>query len=141
MQDRKSVSVEPRVVLVVEDDAALVHAVERNLAVRGYATRTAATVAEAITALGEECPSLLLLDIELPDGSGWEVLRALREGHCVNVPVIVISAMRPNTRLAQELRCVAVLEKPFPIESLMRLIGDQLGDRRSPTSFEAGMEG
>lgn len=131
---------EPALVLVVEDDAALVHAVERNLAVRGYVTQSAATVEDAIAALGEECPSLLLLDIELPDGSGWEVLRALREGTCANVPVIVISAMRPNTRLAQQLRCVAVLEKPFPIESLMRLIGEQLDGRRNPTSFEAGTE-
>jgi len=121
-------------------EPALVHAVERNLAVRGYVTRSAATVEEAISAVGKECPSLLLLDIELPDGSGWEVLRALRGGPCKDVPVIVISAMRPSTRLVQELRCVAVLEKPFPIESLMRLIGEQLGGRRHPTSFEAGME-
>jgi DNA-binding response OmpR family regulator len=129
----------PALVLVVEDDAALVHAIERNLAVRGYVARSAATVEEAITAVAEECPSLLLLDIELPDGSGWEVLRALRDGTCKDVPVIVISAMQPNTRLARELRCVAVLEKPFPIESLMRLIGEQLDGRRNPTSFEAGM--
>jgi DNA-binding response OmpR family regulator len=127
-------------ILLVEDDATLVRSIIRNLSVRGYESTSAVTVVEALQALMEKCPALVLIDIELPDGSGWEVLRALREGNCKDVPVIVISAMRPNVRLAQELRCVAVLEKPFPIESLMRLIGEQLDGRRNPTSFEAGME-
>jgi DNA-binding response OmpR family regulator len=109
-------------VLIVEDDPVLVHAISRNLAVRGYAVESARTVAEALAALEPDCPALLLLDIDLPDGSGWDILRALRAGGCEATPVIVISALRPNPKLAKELRCVAVLEKPFPMESLLRLV-------------------
>jgi DNA-binding response OmpR family regulator len=117
----------PRNILIVEDDPALVHAIDRNLSVRGYATQSATSVDQALAALDGGCPALLLLDIDLPDGSGWEVLRALRVAGCGDTPVIVVSALRPNPRLAKELRCVAVLEKPFPMESLLRLVHAHLG--------------
>lgn len=116
----------PKSILLVEDDPALVHAISRNLSVRGYETENATTVAEALPALNSRCPALVLLDIDLPDGSGWDVLRALRSTGCNDTPVIVISALRPNPRLAKELQCVAVLEKPFPMQSLMRLAIESL---------------
>lgn len=117
-----------RSILVVEDDPALVHAIDRNLSVRGYATESVTTVAAATAALERDCPALLLLDIDLPDGSGWDVLRALRTADCAATPVIVVSALRPNPRLVKELQCVAVLEKPFPMESLLRLVQAHLGE-------------
>lgn len=126
-----------RNVLIVEDDSALVHAIERNLVVRGYATKSATTVAEALSALEKSCPALLLLDIDLPDGSGWEVLRALRGAGCEDTRVIVMSALRPNARLAKELRCVAVLEKPFPIASLLRIVAESLDGLEGQASHEA----
>lgn len=115
-----------RNVLIVEDDPALVHTISRNLSVRGYGAESVSTVADALPALDSECPALLLLDIDLPDGSGWEVLRALRAAGCADTPVIVISALRPNPRLAKELQCAAVLEKPFPMEALMRQVAAHL---------------
>jgi DNA-binding response OmpR family regulator len=118
----------PKTILIVEDDAALVHAIDRNLAVRGYETDSTATVAEALEAQSRSCPDLLLLDIDLPDGSGWEVLRALRGGGCLDTPVVVMSALKPNPRLSHELRCEAVLEKPFPMEALLRLVHTLLGE-------------
>ncbi|MDB5074129.1 MAG: response regulator [Chloroflexi bacterium] len=114
-------------VLIVEDDATLVDAISRNLSARGYPIRSAKTVAEAIAALQDVSPALLLLDVDLPDGSGWEVLRTLRaQGHHA-VPVIVMSALRPNDRLATEYKCEGVLEKPFPMDSLLRLVTDSIG--------------
>lgn len=116
----------PGYLLLVEDDRSLLHTMARNLAVRGYRTTTAASVKEALAAIEVELPSLLLLDIDLPDGSGWEILRTLRAQGGKSVPVMVISAMRPNSRLVAELKCVAVLEKPFPMESLVRLVTESL---------------
>lgn len=119
-------------VLVVEDDPALLHAISRNLAVRGHDTECADTVAGALAALTHNRPDLLVLDIDLPDGSGWDVLRALRAGGGADVPAVVVSALRPNPRLAADLACVAVLEKPFPMESLLRLVGESLDGRAVP---------
>jgi DNA-binding response OmpR family regulator len=64
----------------------------------------------------------VLLDIDLPDGSGWEVLRALRAGGHQDVGVVVMSALPPNPRLIEEFGCVAGLEKPFPMDTLLRLV-------------------
>jgi two-component system KDP operon response regulator KdpE len=109
-------------VLIVEDDATLAHALARNLTARGYVIRSAGTVEEALSALQERTPGIVLLDIDLPDGSGWEVLRALRAAGHADVGVIVMSALPPNPRLLEEMGCVAGLEKPFPMDSLLRLV-------------------
>ena len=126
----------PGTVLIIEDDAALTHAVARNLTARGYTTWTAETVAAALDALQAHTPDLVLLDIDLPDGSGWEVVRVLRDDGHPEVPVIVLSALRPNTRLVAETGCVGILEKPFPMDSLLRLIGEYCGPRKAEPALE-----
>jgi DNA-binding response OmpR family regulator len=128
-------------ILVVEDDPTLVHAITRNLTVRGYAARGATSVAAALAALQEERPDLIVLDIDLPDGSGWEVLRAQQANGGAPVPAIVMSALRPNPRLCTELKTVGELEKPFPMESLLRLISQCCGRPQEPTPVETGQEG
>jgi two-component system KDP operon response regulator KdpE len=131
-------------ILVVEDDPALVRAITRNLSARGYAARSATTVAEAMVALHDARPALLLLDIDLPDGSGWEVLRALRAAGHSDVPVVVMSALRPNPRLCDELRADGVLEKPFPMEVLLRQVATLLErsvDLVVPIGAETAMPG
>lgn len=120
-------------VLIIEDDTTLLHALTRNLTARGYTIHGAGTVAEALSALRERTPALVLLDIDLPDGSGWEVLRALRAGGHHDVGVIVMSALPPNPRLLEEMGCVAGLEKPFPMDSLLRLVSQAC----VPTDAEA----
>jgi DNA-binding response OmpR family regulator len=67
-------------------------------------------------------PDLLLLDIDLPDGSGWEVARELRARSRALVPIVVVSALHPNERLVHELGCMGFLEKPFPMEALIRKV-------------------
>jgi len=123
-------------ILVVEDDDAVLHAVTRNLQIRGHSVSTAETVESALRTLEADRPVLVILDIDLPDGSGWDVVRAVRRDGDGRIPVIVVSALRPNQRLAGELQCAAVLEKPFPMESLLRLVDENLSNNgeASPTS-------
>ena len=128
-------------ILVVEDDATLARSLIRNLVARGYAARGATTVAAAAAALGECLPALVLLDIDLPDGSGWEVLRELRAARRAHVAVIVMSALRPNMRLVDELGCAGVLEKPFPIASLLRLVARYSGSSEEPAPPDTTLEG
>jgi DNA-binding response OmpR family regulator len=125
-------------VLVVEDDSTLTRAIARNLEARGHETACVGSVAEALAAIDAARPALLLLDIDLPDGSGWEVLRGLREKGGSTVPVIVISALRPNPRLTQEFHCFGVLEKPFPMEALMRKVSDVTEHTGSSAPTDAG---
>jgi len=108
-------------VLLVEDEAPLRHVIARNLTSRGVQVCEAATAAEAIQASNTEVLDLLLLDINLPDRTGWDVLRDLNQRH-VEVPTIVVSAVRVSQSRLDEFHPLAYLPKPFPIEALLRLV-------------------
>ena len=64
---------------------------------------------------------VLVLDINLPDATGWDVLRRLRAAGC-DVPVVVLSAVPPNPTRVREFQPLGVLYKPLPIDALLRLI-------------------
>ena len=110
-----------RRVLVVEDEAPLRRVIARNLTSRGVQVREAATVDEALQASSTEVPDLLLLDINLPDRTGWDVLRALKQRNIL-VPTIVVSAVRVSQSRLDEFQPMAYLPKPFPIDALLRLV-------------------
>ena len=110
-----------RRVLLVEDEAALRRVIERNLTGRGVAVREASTVAEALAALDTEIPEVILLDINLPDRTGWDVLRDLQRRR-IDVPTIVVSAVRVSQSRLDEFHPLAYLPKPFPIDALLRLV-------------------
>lgn len=108
-------------VLVIEDDDAFARVIERNLTARGVLVRRAGTVAEACAMIAAERPDLLLLDINLPDRTGWDVLRDPATG-AAKVPVIVLSATPLRPERIAEFKPVAYLPKPFPLEALIRLV-------------------
>lgn len=110
-----------RRVLLVEDEPLLNQIITRNLAIRGHVVTSVATGAEAVQAALAESPDLLLLDLYLPDRSGWDVLRELK-ARGMSVPVAIISAVRPVPRRLQEFHPLAYLPKPFPIEALLRVV-------------------
>ncbi|MHB1416178.1 MAG: response regulator transcription factor [Chloroflexota bacterium] len=112
-----------RSILVVEDEDVLRRVIARNLARRGHVIREAATAAEALMALHADCPDLLLLDINLPDRTGWDVLRELRQ--CGReVPTVVVSAVQIGPGRIHEFQPLAYLPKPFPMEALLRIAHD-----------------
>jgi DNA-binding response OmpR family regulator len=109
------------VVLIVEDEGTLRQVIARNLAARGHQVLEAETAADAIEQAATKRPDLLLLDINLPDRSGWDVLRVL-QGRGTDVPCIIISAVRISPARLEEFRPLAYLPKPFPLEALLRLV-------------------
>ncbi len=108
-------------ILVVEDEPAFRRILARNLIGRGLQVREAETAAEALEAIAADRPNLLLLDINLPDRTGWDVLRELRS-RGTEVPTIVISAVQVSHSRMQEFHPLAFLPKPFPLHALLRLV-------------------
>jgi DNA-binding response OmpR family regulator len=110
-----------RTVLLVEDEAPLRAIIARNLTARGYPLYAAASVEEATHVLWRHYPDVVVLDINLPDGTGWEILRWLR-ARDLHPAVIVYSAVPLSRKRVAELRPDAVLLKPFPMACLLDLV-------------------
>jgi DNA-binding response OmpR family regulator len=106
-------------VLVVEDDEQLRRIIISNLVARGHEVRQASDATAALAALAEEQPDLLILDINLPDRTGWDVLRDAQLPD--DVRVLMLTAVPVSPRRLAEFRPVAYLPKPFPLEALLRL--------------------
>ena len=69
--------------LVVEDHLATARALQQYLEVMGYRVDLAGTVAEAVIAAGARTYDLLLCDLNLPDGTGWDLLEILSRERAV----------------------------------------------------------
>lgn len=123
-------------ILVVEDDELLRRVIARNLEARGFDVDEARTVEEAREQSARVEPSLVFLDIDLPDGTGWEFLETLRARGC-HPGVVVVSAVHTRPERIAEFRPVAVLHKPFPLESLLRLAAECAGMSASSPSLLA----
>src|SRR5262245_60707185 len=102
-------------ILVVDDEPRLRQAIARSLAAHGHTVDQAGTCREAIAAATQGSYDLLLLDINLPDATGWDVLRDLRsKGR--NIPAVVVSAVPPSASRVKEFNPFGVLHKPFPMD-------------------------
>jgi DNA-binding response OmpR family regulator len=110
-------------VLLVEDEATLRSIIERNLVARGHSVTEADSAREALARMSESRPDLMLLDINLPDRSGWDILREMRSRGW-DVPVLIISVVRVSAARLEEFRPLAFLPKPFPLEALLRVVED-----------------
>jgi DNA-binding response OmpR family regulator len=107
-------------VLLVDDEPRMRETLARALKRRGWMVDQAATRDEAVAAALAGDHRLLLLDVNLPDGSGWDVLRALRdEGR--SIPAVILSGGPSAAARIREFKPLGVLQKPFPIESLLRI--------------------
>lgn len=79
-----------RKILLVDDDITYTWSLRKYLQRRGYAVNTAATLAEAREIIKQETPLLICSDLDLPDGSGLEILDEVRAGS-KGLPFIIAS--------------------------------------------------
>jgi excisionase family DNA binding protein len=116
-------------VLIVDDDERLREYVRVNLEAEGYIVREAASAQEALVALGEESPDLILLDVMMPEVDGWEALRRIQEHTGVGaIPVIMFSG-KVNGESEAEARSRGAhgfIGKPFDPRSLIESTKQQL---------------
>jgi DNA-binding response OmpR family regulator len=78
-------------VLLIEDDPSIADMYRVQLEHDGYRVGVAATAEVALTTLSEESPDIVLLDLLLPDRSGFEMLAALNERFPNHPPVVILS--------------------------------------------------
>ncbi len=128
----------PRRILVVEDEAAILKFLCIFLRDAGYAVTGAGSGAEALAAVAADLPNLVVLDIGLPDMSGWEVLRQLRaETRTASLPVLVLMGVgESQAEQAKALGALEFLTKPFSPPVLLKLVGDLMTGSGRPVPPE-----
>jgi len=109
-------------ILVVDDEKRMVRFIQLNLEQDGFQVLTAYNGAEALEQVRTQLPDLILLDIMMPDISGFEVLKRIREVN--SVPVIMLTAKGEEDDRIQGLELGAddYITKPFsPREMVSRI--------------------
>jgi len=122
-------------IMVVDDEPTLSEVISYNLRQAGYVTVTAADADEALRIFKEEKPDLILLDVMLPQGSGFDVCRLIRQqGN--NVPIIMLTARiaESDRVLGFELGADDYILKPFATRELVARVKALL--RRSRTTSD-----
>jgi two-component system phosphate regulon response regulator PhoB len=126
-------------ILVVDDEPDIVALVAYHLAKAGYRVSTAASGPEALEAAREEHPALIVLDLMLPEMSGFEVLEQLRGAEATrDVAVLMLTARReePDRIRGLSLGADDYLTKPFSPQELVLRVAAIL--RRVSASATAG---
>jgi DNA-binding response OmpR family regulator len=121
-------------VLAVDDDHVIRGLLQVNLEMEGYDVITAVDGQDALTKISERCPDLILLDVMMPQVSGWQVVERLKADVSTrDVPVIFLSAraMEADIRKGLELGVDRYVTKPFDPIDLMDLVGELLARRGS----------
>ena len=106
-------------VLVVDDEDSVRTALERALRLEGFAVATAAGGREALEAVAQRPPAVIVLDVTMPDLDGVTVVKRLRAGG-IDVPVCILSARDEIADRVAGLQAGAddYLVKPFAIAEL-----------------------
>jgi DNA-binding response OmpR family regulator len=111
-------------ILVVDDEAAVVEVVSLYLKREGFQVRTARDGRQALSAINERLPALVVLDLMLPSVDGLEIVRRLRQDAALDVPVIMLTARSQETDriYGLELGADDYVTKPFaPAELVARV--------------------
>jgi DNA-binding response OmpR family regulator len=142
---RREDRVERKRVLLVEDDARLAGVIAEQLREEDYDVRHARTLAEAARVLRDLRPHCALLDVGLPDGSGFELCRQLRRAGGPWDPSLAIIMLTARVEEADVLRGFErgaddYVRKPFGIPELVSRVRSALVRRRPAGGGELRLE-
>jgi len=118
---------------MVDDDADITQAMERMMRLLGYELRGFPSAGKAgMAILSGEKPAVILIDVNMPEVSGLELLSFIRSRNSWNdVPAIMVSAETADVAVDEALRrgADAYLFKPSTLAEVKRAVGEALGKR------------
>jgi CheY-like chemotaxis protein len=120
-------------ILLVDDEAELLDAWTRVLERQGFRCVTANNAPQAIAFFSSERPDLVLTDLSLPGGDGFEVVRQA-QAHSPAIPVIIVTAYNTpeNAARARSAGVNGYLPKPFCNRALIQAVRSALHLTSSP---------
>ena len=122
----------PPRILLVDDEPLNIDYLEQELEEKGFELLSASNGQEALDAIRESLPDLVLLDIMMPGIDGWETLTRLkRDAATAGIPVVIFTA-REHARGHQkssEMGAADYFRKPFEPDELIELVEKHVGQR------------
>lgn len=110
-------------ILIVDDDAAVRHLIALWLKAEGFAVFEAGTADRAITLVPESVPSLVIMDVMLPDMTGFEATTRIRAlPGFRSIPVIALTGLDMRIDVAHEAGCSDLLLKPVERNTLLAAV-------------------
>ena len=108
-------------ILLVEDNQEIMQGNRRLFELEGHGVACALTLAQARASLGERRPDALVLDIMLPDGSGLDFMRELRESEHAGIPVLLLTGLTAKEDVLLGLKSGSddYLTKPYDFGELL----------------------
>lgn len=114
-------------VLIVEDNALNMRLFSDLLEASGYVTLQCADGGKAAALAVAEKPDLIIMDIQLPEVSGLDITRWLKDDErTASIPVLAVTAfaMRTDEVLVREAGCEGYLSKPIQVRSFLKTVDD-----------------
>ncbi len=112
-------------ILIVEDNGLNMKLFRDLLTAHGYVTLETSDGAEALELVRQHRPNLVLMDIQLPNVSGLEIIKSNKaDAELKSIPVVAVSAFvtKWDTETMRELGCEAYLAKPITITSFIEAV-------------------
>ena len=109
-------------ILLVEDDTSLIDGLEYTLVKNGFNVRVAQTVQEALLLFEKDSFDLLLLDLTLPDGTGFDICRSVRRHSEVPIIFLTASDEEVNVVMGLDIGGDDYITKPFNLGELVSRI-------------------
>ncbi len=109
-------------ILIIDDSNTNVVLLEAVLNTKGFETQTALSVKDAIPLIKQKKPALILLDLLMPEVSGFDFLEQVRKEYDLyDIPIIVVSALTDelNIEKTKQLGAVEFIKKPIDITNLV----------------------
>lgn len=125
-------------ILLVEDDLSLIDGLEFSLRKHGFAIDIARTVNEALAIIQLKRHDLLILDLTLPDGRGFEICKKVRESSAVPIIFLTASDEEVNVVMGLDIGGDDYITKPFKLNELISRINALL--RRAKLSSPEQIE-
>ena len=122
-------------VLIVEDNVLNMRLFSDLLEASGYETLQCTDGGKAAALAVDEQPDLIIMDIQLPEVSGLDITRWLKDDERTSaIPVLAVTAfaMRTDELLVREAGCEGYLSKPIQVRSFLKTV-DDLMPKDNPT--------
>ncbi len=114
-------------IMVLDDDEPIRQSLLKLLRAEGYEVVLAGDGSEALEKLGRNHIDLLLLDLNLPNKSGWEIFERVTSADPL-LPIIVITGKHKQSEMAAAAGVGALMEKPLDIPLLLKTIAELLAE-------------